>query len=87
MLLMCGNNKRQKPRNSRDKQKRRLELAEDLQLGSGHKSSRGSRLHVERVIAPAGIQARMQAICHNSVCASPDGRNKVTLGCRQENLV
>lgn len=53
--LKCGNNKRQKPRNSRDKQKGRLGLAEDLQLGSGQKSSRASWLHVERVIAPAGI--------------------------------
>lgn len=31
--LMCGNNERQKARNSRDKERRRLGLAEDLWLG------------------------------------------------------
>uniref|UniRef100_A0A8D0EHD1 Uncharacterized protein n=1 Tax=Strix occidentalis caurina TaxID=311401 RepID=A0A8D0EHD1_STROC len=76
-----------KAKNFKNKQKGRLGLAEDLQLGSGQKSSRGSWLHVERVIAPAGMQARMQAICHNRVCPDPDGRNKVTLGRRQENLL
>lgn len=31
--LVCGNNERQKPRNSGDKQRRRLGLTEDLWLG------------------------------------------------------
>lgn len=61
--------------------------AVDLQLGSGWKSSRGFWLHVESVIGPAGIYARMQAICHNSMCPAPTGRKKVTLGRRLKNLV
>lgn len=39
--LMCGNSERQKARNSRDKQRRRLGLTEDLWLGQKSSSTPG----------------------------------------------
>lgn len=82
-MPLCGTNERQKPRKLRDKQKGRLGLAEDPQPGLDRKAAGVPGCVVSELLP---LQVSKQGCSHTTVCPTPHGRNKVTLGHRQQSL-
>lgn len=67
----------------RDKQKGRLGLAEDPQPGLDRKAAGVPGCVVSELLP---LQVSKQGCSHTTVCPTPHGRNKVTLGHRQQSL-